>query len=188
MTREELAESLAVSLPTITEWIGKGMPVKERGGQGKAYELQLSHCWAWRQAWKANEDLRSDQVKRAQAAMRLALVGGSSGDSLESLDPKTRREILAVQIEQERFQRERNELLKRDDVSETLDNLFGMIRDTLESAPDRIERKEALSPKVTSALVDICDELVNEMARRIAEFWAARPVKAMSAKEGLFDA
>jgi phage terminase Nu1 subunit (DNA packaging protein) len=188
MTREELAESLAVSLPTITEWIGKGMPVKERGGQGKAYELQLSHCWAWRQAWKANEDLRSDQVKRAQAAMRLALVGGSSGDSLESLDPKTRREILAVQIEQERFQRERNELLKRDDVSETLDNLFGMIRDTLESAPDRIERKEALSPKATSALVDICDELVNEMARRIAEFWTARPVKAIGAKEGLFDA
>lgn len=135
MTREELAEAVAVSLPTITEWIGKGMPVKEMGGQGRPYQLVLSHCWAWRQAWKAQEDLRSEQVKRTQAAMRLALVGGSAGDSEMALDPKTRREILAVQIEQERFQRERNELLRRGDVSETFDTLLGIIRDTMESAP-----------------------------------------------------
>ncbi|MBB4277037.1 terminase small subunit [Rhizobium mongolense] len=188
MTREELADAFATSLPTITEWMNKGMPVKDRGGQGKPYQLQLSHCWAWRQAWKASEDLRSDQVKKAQAAMRLALVGGSTGDSLEALDPKTRREILAVQIEQERFQRERNELLKREDVAEMLDNLFSMIRDSMESAPDRIERKETLPPKVTSDLVEICDEIVAETARRIAEFWSNRPVTVTVAKRELFDA
>lgn len=188
MTREELADAVAVSLPTITEWISKGMPVKERGGQGRAYELVLSHCWAWRQAWKANEDMRSEAVKRAQQAMRLALVGGSTGDTLEALDPKVRRDILSVQMEQERFQRERNELLKRDDVAETFDQLFSMIRDTMESAPDRIERKEALSPKVTAALVEICDELLNETNRRIADFWGKRPVNAGAAKQSLFDA
>lgn len=188
MTREELADALAVSLPTITEWINRGMPVQERGGQGKAYELRLSHCWAWRQAWKAQEDLRTEQVKRSQAAMRLALVGGATGDSLEALDPKTRREILAVQIEQERFQRERNELLKRDDVAETFDQFYAIIRDTMESAPDRIERREAMPPKVTAALVDICDELVDELRRRIADFWSNRPVQAVSTKADLFDA
>ncbi|MFT2213091.1 terminase small subunit [Rhizobium giardinii] len=188
MTREELADAVAVSLPTITEWIGRGMPVRERGGQGKPYELVLSHCWAWRQAWKAQEDLRSEQVKRTQAAMRLALVGGAAGDSLEALDPKTRREILSVQIEQERFQRERNELLKRDDVAETLDQLYAVIRDTMESAPDRIERRETLPPKVTSALVDICDELVDELRRQITDFWAKRPVTSATKKVDLFDA
>lgn len=188
MTREELADALAVSLPTITEWISRGMPVQERGGQGKAYELRLSHCWAWRQAWKAQEDLRTEQVKRSQAAMRLALVGGATGDSLEALDPKTRREILAVQIEQERFQRERNELLKRDDVAETFDQFYAIIRDTMESAPDRIERREAMPPKVTAALVDICDELVDELRRRIDDFWNKRPVQAGSTKADLFDA
>lgn len=188
MTREELTDALAVSLPTITEWIGRGMPVKQRGGLGRPYEMVLSHCWAWRQAWKANEDLRSEQVKRAQQAMRLALVGGSAGNSLEALDPKTRREILGVQMEQERFQRERNELLGREDVAETFDHLFGMIRDTLESAPDRAERKDALPSKATAALVEICDELLNEMNRRIAEFWKERPVKAGSADHNLFDA
>ncbi|WLR92169.1 hypothetical protein [Shinella zoogloeoides] len=188
MTREELADAVAVSLPTITEWIGRGMPVREMGGQGKPYQLVLSHCWAWRQAWKAQEDLRSDQVKRAQAAMRLALVGGSAGESLEALDPKTRREILAVQIEQERFQRERNELLRRADVAEAFDTLLGMVRDTMESAPDRIERREAIPAKVTDQLVEICDDLVGELRRRIEDFWSKRPVASAHQARDLFDA
>ncbi|WP_026618331.1 phage terminase Nu1 subunit (DNA packaging protein) [Ensifer sp. WSM1721] len=188
MTREELAEAVAVSLPTITEWIGKGMPVKEMGGQGRPYQLVLSHCWAWRQAWKAQEDLRSEQVKRTQAAMRLALVGGSAGDSEMALDPKTRREILAVQIEQERFQRERNELLRRGDVSETFDTLLGIIRDTMESAPDRVERRQAIPPKVTDMLVEICDEMLAELRRRIEDFWDKRQVRDIRQARDLFDA
>lgn len=188
MTREELAEAVAVSLPTITEWIGKGMPVKEMGGQGRPYQLVLSHCWAWRQAWKAQEDLRSEQVKRTQAAMRLALVGGSAGDSEMALEPKIRREILAVQIEQERFQRERNELLRRGDVSETFDTLLGIIRDTMESAPDRVERRQAIPPKVTDMLVEICDEMLAELRRRIEDFWDKRPVRDIRPARDLFDA
>lgn len=188
VTREELADALAVSSLTVSDWINRGMPVKERGGQGKSYELLLSHCWAWRQAWKAHEDLRSDQVKRAQAAMRLALVGGSAGESLEALDPKTRREILAVQIEQERFHRERSQLLKRDDVIETLDNLYGVICGAVESAPDLIARNGTLPSKVTDALTDICDELVEEVRRRIDAFFNERPLRDAIKSGDLFDA
>lgn len=188
MTREELAEAVAVSLPTITEWIGRGMPVKEMGGQGRPYQLVLSHCWAWRQAWKAQEDLRSDQVRKAQAAMRLALVGGSAGDSEMALDPKTRREILSVQIEQERFQRERNELLRRGDVSEAFDTLLSLVRDTMESAPDRIERRAAIPATVTDDLVEICDEMIVELRRRIEDFWSQRPLRDSRQPRDLFDA
>ncbi|ATE84715.1 hypothetical protein B9J07_25535 [Sinorhizobium sp. LM21] len=188
MTREELAEAVAVSLPTITEWIGRGMPVKEMGGQGRPYQLVLSHCWAWRQAWKAQEDLRSDQVRKAQAAMRLALVGGSAGDSEMALDPKTRREILSVQIEQERFQRERNELLRRGDVSEAFDTLLSLVRDTMESAPDRIERRAAIPATVTDNLVEICDEMIVELRRRIEDFWSQRPLRDSRQPRDLFDA
>lgn len=188
MTREELAEAVAVSLPTITEWIGRGMPVREMGGQGRPYQLVLSHCWAWRQAWKAQEDLRSDQVRKAQAAMRLALVGGSAGDSEMALDPKTRREILSVQIEQERFQRERNELLRRGDVSEAFDTLLSLVRDTMESAPDRIERRAAIPATVTDNLVEICDEMIVELRRRIEDFWSQRPLRDSRQPRDLFDA
>lgn len=188
MTREELADALAVSLPTVSEWINRGMPVKEQGGQGRPYQLVLSHCWAWRQAWKAQEDLRSEEVKRAQAAMRLALVGGASGSSIEALDPKMRREIIAAQREHEMFARDRNNLLERQDVSDMLDQLLAMVRDTLESAPDRIERKEAIPPKAVTALVDICDAMVDEMRRRIEKYFQERPEGTAKRKRDLFDA
>ena len=188
MTREELAQAFATSLPTVSDWINKGMPVQQQGGPGKAYELRLSHCWAWRQAVKAREDLRSESVKRAQAAMRLALVGGESGDSLEALDPRTRKEIIQVQMMHEAFDKERNRLLAREDVETTLDELLALVRDTLDSAPDRIERKTGIPPKVVDVMVEICDGLVNELRHRIEQYFEARPVNTKTIRKTLFDA
>ncbi|PSJ55771.1 terminase small subunit [Pseudaminobacter soli (ex Li et al. 2025)] len=174
MTREELADALVVSTNTVTAWLGDGMPVQQVGSQGRPYELRLSHCWAWRQAKRREEDLRSETVKRAQAALRLAIVGGDP-DSVEALDPKTRREIIAAQREQEAFQRDRNELMRRDDVRKMLDELFAMVRDVMESAPDQVERVTAIPPKAADDLVKVCDGLVEEFARRVDAFWQARP-------------
>lgn len=188
MNREELADALATSMNTVTAWINAGMPVQQVGGQGKAYELRLSHCWAWRQAKKRDEDLRSEAVKRAQAAMRLALVGGASGDSIEALDPKTRREIIAAQREQEAFQRDRNQLLRRDDVRDMLEELFAMVRDVMESAPDQVERVTALPPKAVDELIKVCDGLVEEFGRKIDAFWDARRERADYLKQDLLDA
>ncbi|MDK1386356.1 terminase small subunit [Sinorhizobium sp. 8-89] len=189
MSREELAETLQVSLNTVSSWLSKGMPMLQEGGAGKAYELQLSACWAWRQAQRAEEDSRTEKVRRAQAAMRLALVGGTSGNSMEALDPKTRREILAAQIEQERFQRERNQLMRRDDVHETFELVYGIIRDRMNAAPDLIERKNALEPKVVQELIDACDDVVADVRGAIDRFWRERPVReGVSERRDLFDA
>jgi len=188
MTREELAEPFDVSTNTITAWISKGMPVLQEGGQGKAYELQLSACWAWRQAQKADENLQSEKVKRVQAALRLALVGGGAGDSIEALDPKTRKEILAVQMEQERFQRERNQLMRRDDVHDAFEIVFGIIRDRMNAAPDVIERKHALEPKLVQSMIDIFDDVVADVRGAVERFWRDRPVREGAQKRDLFDA
>lgn len=188
MSREELAETLQVSLNTVSAWLSKGMPMLQEGGPGKSYELQLSACFAWRQAQKADEDLRSAQVKRAQAAMRLALVGGAAGDTIEALDPKTRREIMAAQIEQERFQRERNQLMRRDDVHEMMELVYGIIRDRMNAAPDHIERRNALEPKLVQELIDACDDIVSDVRGAIDRFWRERPVREGAAeRRDLFD-
>jgi phage terminase Nu1 subunit (DNA packaging protein) len=189
MSREELAETLQVSLNTVTSWLSKGMPMLQEGGPGKSYELQLSACFAWRQSQKADEDLRSEKVKRAQAAMRLALIGGSAGDTLEALDPKTRREIMAAQIEQERFQRERNQLMRRDDVYEAFEIVYGIIRDQMNAAPDLIERRSALEPKIAQELIDACDAIVAAVRGAIDKFWRERPMRdGASERRDLFDA
>ncbi|MBB2698944.1 UNVERIFIED_ORG: phage terminase Nu1 subunit (DNA packaging protein) [Rhizobium esperanzae] len=188
MSREELAETLQVSLNTVSAWLSKGMPMLQEGGPGKSYELQLSACFAWRQAQKADEDLRSAQVKRAQAAMRLALVGGATGDTIEALDPKTRREIMAAQIEQERFQRERNQLMRRDDVHEMMELVYGIIRDRMNAAPDHIERRNALEPKLVQELIDACDDIVSDVRGAIDRFWRERPVREGAGdRRDLFD-
>ncbi|MBB2841287.1 UNVERIFIED_ORG: phage terminase Nu1 subunit (DNA packaging protein) [Rhizobium etli] len=188
MSREELAETLQVSLNTVSAWLSKGMPMLQEGGPGRSYELQLSACFAWRQAQKADDDLRSAQVKRAQAAMRLALVGGAAGDTIEALDPKTRREIMAAQIEQERFQRERNQLMRRDDVLEMMELVYGIIRDRMNAAPDLIERRNALEPKLVQELIDACDDIVSDVRGAIDRFWRERPVReGASDRRDLFD-
>ncbi|TPN79974.1 terminase small subunit [Mesorhizobium sp. B1-1-2] len=188
MNREELADALATSMNTITAWINAGMPVQQTGGQGKPYELRLAHCWAWRQSKKADEDLRSAEVKSAQAALRLALVGGVAGDSIEALDPKARREILAVQIEHERFSAQRKQLMRRADVAEMLDQIFAMVRDTMEAAPDRVERIEAMPPKAVQAFIGICDATIDELRGRIDKFWLDHREVTIAEKRDLFDA
>ncbi|TBZ67849.1 hypothetical protein E0H64_17775 [Rhizobium leguminosarum bv. viciae] len=188
MSREDLAETLQVSLNTVTAWLSKGMPMLQEGGPGKSYELQLSACFAWRQAQKADEDLRSEKVKRAQAAMRLALIGGAAGDTIEALDPKTRREIMAAQIEQERFQRERNQLMRRDEVHEMMELVYGIIRDRMNAAPDHIERRNALEPKLVQELIDACDDIVSDVRGAIDRFWRERPVREGAGdRRDLFD-
>ncbi|WP_420578794.1 hypothetical protein [Oceaniradius stylonematis] len=188
LNREELADHLATTVNTVSQWIGAGMPVQQEGGNGKAYELRLAHCYAWRQAKKRDQDLRSEKVRRNAAAMRLALVGGASGESLDALDPKQKREILAAQIEQERFMRHRNELLPRDDVRDLLEHLFAMVRDTMEAAPDRVERVEAIPPKAVQAMIDVCDGVVDEVRMRIENFWDLRRPDKRSERKDLFDA
>ncbi|MEX3008994.1 terminase small subunit [Hoeflea sp. TYP-13] len=189
LNREDLAAAMGVSINTITQWIASGMPVAQEGGNGKAYELQLSHCWAWRQASNAAEEQRSAEAKKAIQALRLELIGGASGESLDALGPKEKREIMAAQREQELFQAARNSLMKRDDVRELLEQMFAIFRDTLDAAPDRVERIEAISPKAVGAFVEVCDELLKEMERRIRDFWDLRPERGEEyLKRDMFDA
>jgi phage terminase Nu1 subunit (DNA packaging protein) len=188
LNREEMAEALATSLPSLSTWINAGMPVLKEGGNGQSYELQLAHCWAWRQEKRAVEDLASQKRRETIQAMRLALVGGEAGDSLEALPAKERREIIAVQMVQEEFQVSRNQLLRRDDVLEMTENLFAMVRDVMESAPDQVERVMPLPPKAVDALQEICDGLVKQFARKIDDYWADRPErKAAYLKQDMFE-
>jgi len=186
LNRTELAEFFGVSAMTITAWQTAGMPVQNEGRQGQAYEFQASHCHAWRQAREADETMRSQEAQAAIVAMRLALTGGSSGDTIEALDPKQRREIMAAQIEEERYRAHRNQLMQRADVRELLEQLFKIIRDTVEVWPDVFDRRGTFDRTVIDALEAEGDNLVASLRHRIEEYWRLRPVKERE-RESLFD-
>ena len=47
--QEQIAMALGTTVNTVARWIKQdGMPVAQHGGNGRAYILRLSHCWAWR--------------------------------------------------------------------------------------------------------------------------------------------
>jgi hypothetical protein len=91
--------------------------------------------------------------------------------------------------EQERFQRERNQLMRRDDVHEMMELVYGIIRDRMNAAPDLIERRNALEPKVVQELIDACDDIVSDVRGAIDKFWRERPVRdGANERRDLFDA
>lgn len=188
LNRSELAEFFDVSALTITAWVNDGMPVLSKGGQGQAYEFQASACWAWKSARDRAEALRSDAARAAIAAQRLALVGGSVGDSIEALPPKERREILAAQIAHEQWLAARNQLLRRDDVVDMLTAVFAIVRDGLEAMPDRIERVTAIDAKAVAELIVQCDATADAIRLEIERWIAERPEKQQQPKTDLFNA
>lgn len=185
LNRTEIAEFFAVNVLTITAWMSAGMPVQQEGGQGQPYEFRAAHCWAWKQARDRSEAMRSAEARATIEGMRLALVGGGNGDTIEALDPKQRREIYAAQIEHERMMTHRKQLLRREDVLRGFEAILMIVRDVLESAPDRVERIEAMPPKAVDAFIDVCDGVITEIERRL-QAWIAEREVVQPPREDLF--
>jgi phage terminase Nu1 subunit (DNA packaging protein) len=47
VNRTELAEIIGKSMPTITAWMGEGMPFVEGGGKGKPFVFETVDCIEW---------------------------------------------------------------------------------------------------------------------------------------------
>jgi len=187
LNKTELADFFAVSVPTIDAWQRAGMPANSDGTNGRAWEFQASHCWAWKQARDAEEVHRSAEAAAAIAAMRLQLIGGKAGDSIRSLSPKERQQLYAVEADYERLRRERNQSIDRDEVRQAFEDLLSLIRDAINAYPDRLERDAGLSGKAVEKATEYGDSLLDQLEKRIVEFFAARPLDERRDRPDLFN-
>lgn len=187
LNRSELAEFFGTSANTITEWIKAGMPVLRQGTNGTAYEFQASHCWAWKQNRDAALAADRQAAQETIAAMRLALTGGESGDSIQALPPKERREIIDLETAQERWKRERNMLLPREDVLELLESVLRLFRDGISNLPDYLEKRAGLTPDQTDSLIGASEDFLGEMERVITRYFETRPVDTTPERTSLFN-
>ena len=124
----------------------------------------------------------------AAQAMRLALVGGQSGESIDALTPKQKREVIETQMAYEEFQKRRNQLIGRDDAIELFETLLGLIRDVLNALPDRLERDADLDARAVERTIEICDDTMIAAKTQVAEFFDARRVSHERERSDLFDA
>jgi len=182
----QVAQFMGVSQVTVSNWLAAGMPYRQKGGNGREYCFSAGDVYAWRKSREADEDARGRRAHEAIQAMRLELIGGGLVGELDALSPKDKREVIQTQIAHEQFQRERNELLKRDDVIDAFEVIFSMIRDLLESLPDQIHREAGLTNKQIDIAAGICDRGLAETKTRIERFFADRPRRQKS-RDRLFD-
>ncbi len=119
--------------------------------------------------------------------MRLALIGGKSGNSIQSLPPKERQQLYDVEAAYERLKRERNQSLDREEVSHILNDLLRIVRDGISALPDTLERVAGLDGKGVTAAIEACDELLDELERTIVRFFADRPIISREERTDLFN-
>ncbi|MBO6759286.1 MAG: DUF1441 family protein [Roseibium sp.] len=177
LNRQGLAKALETSVNTIDRWREDGMPVAREGTNGQSYEFQLSDCWAWKCAREQAERDKAAENEDVIRKMRLALTGGSSGDSEMSLSPKARRELYAAENEYLEMCRRKGELIPQQDVFDLLDHILSSVRRAVTGLPDRLSRDAGLTGRQTEQAVAASDDLLRELHQtleeRVADFGAA---------------
>lgn len=187
LNKRELADFFGVSLPTLDAWVMDGLPPLIEGTNGRQWEFRASVAWAWKRSRDEVEQVKSTEAQAAIAAMRLALIGGKSGNSLQSLPPKERQQLYDVEASWEKLKRERNQSLDRDEVASVFSDLLRMVRDGVSSLPDSLERKLNLDGKGVDVAVEACDDMLEEMEAAIKRFFADRPQITREARTDLFN-
>lgn len=187
LNKREVGELLGVSQPTLDAWIRRdGLPFEEEGTNGREWSFRASSVWAWKCARDDGERLRAETARATVEALRLKLVGGKVGDTEMALDPTERARLYAVQRTHYDMMEAAKRLLPRADVEEALADILSLVRDALGAQPDLLEREAGLTAKAVDLVIKANDDLLELMARRIGEFFAARPVTQPKDRPDLF--
>ena len=169
LNRKQLAQALGSSEPTIDRWIGEGMPVLERGTNGKAYQFQLSHCYAWRQLRETEQAAQDSQAENAVRQMRLALLGGDVGDSERALNPRERQAIYAAEVEWQKLARMRGEVIPAAEVTDLLQQVFSLVRAAINAMPDRLARDAGLTAAQVDQAEAVGDDILADMQSALSQ-------------------
>jgi phage terminase Nu1 subunit (DNA packaging protein) len=193
MNRGQIARALNVSEPTITTWIGEGLPVLTKGGNGQAYEFQLSQCFAWRMHRKSGEERQRAAADESAAQMRM-LFQNMDGDVAEDhaeWSPKQIREASLAELERMRASEARGDLVRSDRVLRLLEEMLTTIRQTVMTLPDYAEQEFGLSARQSDQMQGRCEDLLVELRNALArdgfETSDAAPVSLERARSGQLD-
>lgn len=170
MNQAQLAEAFQKSVNTIEKWRRAGMPVKEAGSNGKAYEYQPSECWAWFHAWKSAETARQQKADDTAKQMAQYFLNLGEDEAEEGLAGMSAADLAELH-DRERYYNQtaegRRARCSREDVHTMMGLVFQIVREHAETMPDRMERELGLSPPQVQGVVVINDEFLNSIKEAI---------------------
>lgn len=123
VNRTELAEILGVSMPTVTAWMGDGLPYVEGGGKGKPFVFETTDVLPW---WAENKWRRPRQAAPAGDPFT------DPGDMPESYDEAERRKMVANADKAElELAKSAGRVVEIDDVSAAIAEMHVRVRTRL---------------------------------------------------------
>lgn len=166
---EETARFFEVSVPTVKSWIVDGCPVKQKGGNGVAYQVELRKVAKWLKDRQDHRDQsEADQAAR-DAQLKLELLGEDQlpeiGDG--KLSNKGRAEAIKAELDKIKLAQLRRQLVSADEMRLELVDLFQEIRDRLRVLPDDLARDFDLSEDQAQAMLDSIDDFLNDLADKM---------------------
>jgi len=122
------------------------MPVEQRGGNGRFYELRFSHCYAWR-IWREQRAQKETAAKASNAVQKALLFMGEDADarSQAPLSAKEIRVLAEAILALGEAASLRGEFLLRSDVQELVSKLLGTFCSDVTNLPDWIAQEFSLS-------------------------------------------
>lgn len=181
VNREDLATALAKSANMIDAYRKGGMPVLSEGGNGKPYEFQLSHCWAWYHAWKGAEAERQKSRRENLDQLRLALLGDDTLDDTQLLSPREQKEQYDAERAYIATAMERRQVVRAAEMRLLLDGVFAMARKSFLEFPDRLERRLGLNAEQVEATIAESDAALARLRDAIEQSNLARPAPKAAA-------
>ncbi|MDF7673531.1 terminase small subunit [Acetobacteraceae bacterium ESL0709] len=117
VNRQELADFLGISLPTVTAWVGQKMPYLQKGGQGREWQFDTAAVVQWK------EDMA-------------ASAAGGELKTLEAIEKETAR----VKLEQEKlkYAKAAEMVVPVDQMERRLAIVFAEIRTNMRNIPGRV--------------------------------------------------
>lgn len=168
LSMEGVAAAFSVSANTVGKWAKAGMPCIEQGGNGQAYVLRLSHCWAWRKEQTVQETAKAEKEQQAINQMQMAFLN-TDGEAPTTMTARERKLNSDADFAQSRAAQARRQLIPLDDVVEILDAVCKAVRNGIEALPDRLERELDLKSEEVMLVERAGNDTLNTIARIIEE-------------------
>ena len=162
VNRTELAQVLGISMPTVTAWMGEGMPFKEGGGKGKPFIFDTVECIEW---WAENKRRR----KRSDTAND---PFAEPGEGQESYDEADRRKMVATADRAElALAKEAGKVVEIDDVAAVIAEMHVKVRTRLLSVGNKVRVRvsayfggnKAAEEQVVAAVEEVITDAIAEI-------------------------
>lgn len=120
LNKNEIAQAFNTSLPTIDSWIRKGMPCVEQGGNGKAWQFNLSDCIRWHKSTYVKSEMPQEYQNLPLAKARAY------------------KEFFKAKLAEMEYERETGKLLLASEVSAWAAKAAGIVKDKLYNIAPRM--------------------------------------------------